>query len=209
MLSMARSLWIFREAFLVAEKQYLLGNRARELLIYTNQATKISSGDVSSTAVKKLIHQIVRAEDLQQVKAICDGLEKALGKNASHGFSKSAYRCYGEDMRMIAKGIVRDIRSANSKRFEVEYEERLRLIQSVLDGCGLLLDYIQICLELNIVSTQKAAVWTKKVQDVNYMTLAWRKTDAARADGLRQAGQKAAEIRIANIVRKALREGAL
>lgn len=191
------------------EKQYLLGNRARELLIYTNQATKISSDDISRGDVKKIIHRIAELEDLQQVKTICSEMEKVLDTKNPRGFSRGAYRCYGEDMRMIAKGIVRDIRSANSKRFEVEYEERLRLIQSVLDGCGLLLDYIQICLELNIVSTQKAAVWTKKVQDVNYMTLAWRKTDAARADGLRQAGQKAAEIRIANIVRKALREGAL
>lgn len=193
----------------MAEKEYLLGNRARDLLIYTNQATKISSDDISRGDVKKIIHRIAELEDLQQVKTVCGEMEKVLDTRGPQGFSKNAYRCYGEDMRIIAKGIARDVRAANSRQFNTEYEERLRLIRSILDGCGQLLDSIQTCLELNIISAKKAAVWTKKVQDVTYMTLAWRKTDAARADKLREAERKAAEIRIANIVRRALQEGAL
>lgn len=193
----------------MAEKEYLLGNRARDLLIYTNQATKISSDDISRGDVKKIIHRISELEDLQQVKTVCSEMERVLDTRGPRGFSKNAYRCYGEDMRIIAKGIARDVRAANSCRFEAEYEERLRLIQSILDGCGQLLDYIQICLDLNIIPAKKAAVWTKKTQDVTYMTLAWRKTDAARADKLREAERKAAEIRIANIVRRALQEGTL
>ena len=42
----------------MAEKEYLLGNRARELLRYTNQATRIVSDDVSQRDVRAIIKRI-------------------------------------------------------------------------------------------------------------------------------------------------------
>ena len=58
--------------------------------------------------------------------------------------------------------------------------------QSVLDGCTLLLEYIQICVEEHIISVKKSGVWTKKVTDVKYMAASWRKNDGGRARKLRE-----------------------
>ena len=91
---------------------------------------------------------------------------------------------------MIAKGIVRDIHAANGKYFATEYEERLRLIGKILDGCNLMLEYIQISLDMGIISLKKSEIWSKKVLDVKYMSASWKKNDGARAkkDRGRKAG---------------------
>ena len=40
----------------MAEKEYLLGNKARELLRYTNQATRVISDDVCMKVVRAIIN---------------------------------------------------------------------------------------------------------------------------------------------------------
>ena len=168
----------------MAEKEYLLGNRAMELLRYTNQATRIVSDEVSAKDVRAIIRRIARLGDIRDVKTVCFDSIHVLDVKKKDGFTRSMFKLYGEDMRFIAKGIVKDIHSANDKHFATEHQERLRKISDVLDGCSLLLEYIQICLEENIISAKKAEVWTKKVTDVKYMAAAWKKNDGGRAKKL-------------------------
>lgn len=176
----------------MADKEYLLGNKARELLKYTNQATKVVTSEVAQRDVRKILRQIAALEDIREVREVCSSTIGVLDKRDREGFSKSTYRSYGEDMRVIAKGIVRDIHAANGKMFATEYNERLRLIGQVLDGCSLMLEYIQICLDMEIISPKKSEVWTKKVTDVKYMAASWKKNDGARARKL-EAEEKARE----------------
>lgn len=176
----------------MADKEYLLGNKARELLKYTNQATKVVTSEVAQRDVRKILQQIAALEDIREVREVCSSTIGVLDKRDREGFSKSTYRSYGEDMRVIAKGIVRDIHAANGKMFATEYNERLRLIGQVLDGCSLMLEYIQICLDMEIISLKKSEVWTKKVTDVKYMAASWKKNDGARARKL-EAEEKAKE----------------
>ncbi|MDE6838912.1 MAG: hypothetical protein K2P33_11045, partial [Acutalibacter sp.] len=61
---------------------------------------------------------------------------------------------------MIAKGIVRDIHSANNKHFATEYQQRLDKIDDIMDGCTLMLEYIQICYDESIISLTKVETWT-------------------------------------------------
>jgi len=114
------------------------------------------------------------------------------------------YRCYGEDMRLIAKGIVRDIHAANGKMFATEYNERLRLIGKVLDGCSLLLEYIQIVQDMGVISLKKSEIWTKKVLDVKYMTASWKKNDGARAKKLEAEKQAEEDARQVAVVKTAI-----
>ena len=116
------------------------------------------------------------------------------------------YRCYGEDMRLIAKGIVRDIHAANGKMFATEYNERLRLIGKVLDGCSLLLEYIQIVQDMGVISLKKSEIWTKKVLDVKYMTASWKKNDGARANKLRSDEEAKQDARQVEVVKTAIRQ---
>lgn len=55
----------------VADKEYILGNKARELLTYTNQATKIVTDDVSQRDVRKILQKIAALDDIRDVKQVC------------------------------------------------------------------------------------------------------------------------------------------
>lgn len=190
----------------MAEKEFLLGNRARELLKYTKQATRVVSDDVSQRDVRTIIRRIAELDDIRDVKSVCTEVVGVLDKRDREGFTKSTFRLYGEDMRLIAKGIMRDIHAANNKHFVTEYNERLRKIDDVLDGCSLLLEYIQICLEEKIIGVKKAAVWTKHVTDVKYMSAAWKKNDGGRARKIESESKATKERRQYDLMRAAVRE---
>lgn len=190
----------------MAEKEYLLGNRARELLKYTKQATKVVSDEISRKDVRTIIRRIAELDDIRDVKSVCAEVTHVLDTKDKEGFTKSNYRMYGEDMREIARGIVRDIHAANNKHFATEYNERLEKIDDVLDGCSLLLEYIQICVEEHIITVQKSGIWTKKVTDVKYMAAAWRKNDGGRARKLESEAQAAKDRRQYDLVKAACRE---
>lgn len=190
----------------MAEKEFLLGNRARELLKYTKQATRIVSDDVSQRDVRAIIRRVAELDDIRDVKKVCSEVVGVLDKKDREGFTKSNFRLYGEDMRQIAKGIVRDIHAANNKHFVTEYNERLRKIDDVLDGCSLLLEYIQICVEEKIIGVKKAAVWTKHVTDVKYMSAAWKKNDGGRARKIESEVKASEERRQYDLVVAAFRE---
>ncbi len=190
----------------MADKEYLLGNRARELLKYTNQATKVVTDDVSQKDVRVILQKIAALDDIREVKSICQTTIGQLDRKEKDGFTKAMYRCYGEDMRLIAKGIVRDVHAANGKMFATEYNERLRLIGKVLDGCSLLLEYIQIVQDMGVISLKKSEIWTKKVLDVKYMTASWKKNDGAWANKLRSDEEAKQDARQVEVVKTAIRQ---
>ena len=190
----------------MADKEYLLGNRARELLKYTNQATKVVTDDVSQKDVRVILQKIAALDDIREVKSICQTTIGQLDRKEKDGITKAMYRCYGEDMRLIAKGIVRDIHAANGKMFATEYNERLRLIGKVLDGCSLLLEYIQIVQDMGVISLKKSEIWTKKVLDVKHMTASWKKNDGARANKLRSDEEAKQDARQVEVVKTAIRQ---
>ena len=190
----------------MADKEYLLGNRARELLRYTKQETRPISDEVSRRDVRAIIKRIAELPDIQQVRAVSSEVIRVLDESGKDGFTKSAYRLYGEDMREIAKGIVRDIHCANDTYFQTHYEERLEKIDDIIAGCSLLLEYILICTEDNIISVRKSGLWTKKVSDVKNMALAWKKNDGGRARKLRDQAQADRDARTVELVKTAIRQ---
>ena len=90
----------------MAEKEYLLGNRARELLRYTNQATRIVSDDVSQRDVRAIIKRIAELDDIREVKSVCSVVTHQLDEKSNEGFTKSKFKLYGEDMRQIVMSIL-------------------------------------------------------------------------------------------------------
>ena len=189
-----------------ADKEFLLGNRARELLRYTNQVTKIVTDDISVRDVREIIKKIAALDDIRDVKQVCAQVIGVLDRKNKKGFTKATYRCYGEDIRMIAKDIVRYIHAANGKMFATEHEERLQLIGKILDNCSLMLEYIQICLDLEIISLERSGIWTKKVRDVQYMSMSWRKNDGARAKKLKAEERVSVDKWLVSLVKEAIRQ---
>ena len=190
----------------MADKEYLLGNRARELLRYTKRKTRVISDDISRKDVRTIIRRIAQLEDIQQVRSYCAEIDKALANGkGKEGFTKSNFDFYGRDMREIAKGIVRDIKAANDKQFQTEYEERLKKIEDIINGCNLMLEYITLCLEDNIITKAESGEWTKRTTDVLYMAKSWFKNDGGRARKLREEARTEEYKREIELMRSAVK----
>jgi len=154
----------------MAEKEFLLRNKARDLMAYTYRATKP-----------------LAAEDTNRL-----------------GFSKSAYRLYGADMRECARDIVRGVYGANNCDFEHEYDKRLANIDAALCSCGLLMEFIQLCVDARLVSVKHAGEWTSKATEVRRMAAAWKKADGARAKRLREADRAKEQAELAQALARAI-----
>lgn len=190
----------------MAEKEFLLGVKARELLKYTKQATKVVSDDISPQDVRAILHKIAALEDIRDAREVCSQAINAIDRKRKEGFTKTAFRFYGQDMREIAKQILLDVHAANNTHFLTEYDSRLHKIDAVLDGCSLLLEYITLCMDEKIISTAKGGVWTGKVMDVKRMAGKWRKNDGGRAKSLRDQAQAVRNRQQIGLVKEAIRQ---
>ncbi len=190
----------------MAEKEFLLGVKARELLKHTKRETRVVTDDISPQDVRAILHKIAALEDIRDAREVCSQAINAIDRKQKEGFTKTAFRFYGQDMREIAKQILLDVHAANNTHFLTEYDSRLRKIDAVLDGCSLLLEYITLCMDEKIISTAKGGVWTGKVMDVKRMAGKWRKNDGGRAKSLRDQAQAVRNRQQIGLVKEAIRQ---
>lgn len=169
-------------------KEFQIGNKAKDLLIYTFTVTKpdseksLETKDVLSTMLK------LKTMKPEEVQAFCaDAADRLKRSSGKQGFPKSTIHTYIRLLRETAVNIVVSIQMANDCRFEVEYDKRLAFIDEALKGCNLMLQLVNISLELGHVSIKRSQHWTKLVTDVKYMSLSWKKKDSVRAESLRSA----------------------
>lgn len=169
-------------------KEFLIGNKAKDLLIYTYTVTKPVSEKTLET--KDVLGIMLKMHDMDQseVKKFCEETSERLRRTSDkQGFPKSAVHTYIRLARQTVVDIMVNIQMANDCRFDTEYERRLELIDAVLKGCNLMLQVICISLELGYINVKRSKHWTKMVTDVKYMTLSWKKKDGDRAKDLRKA----------------------
>ena len=190
----------------MAEKEFLLGVKARELLKHTKRETRVVTDDISPQDVRVILHKIAALEDIRDAREVCSQAINAIDRKRKEGFTKSTFRLYGQDMRDIAKQILLDVHAANNTHFLTEYDSRLRKIDAILDGCTLLLEYITLCMDEKIISTAKGGVWTGKVMDVKRMAGKWRKNDGGRARKLREQAQAEKDRQQTALVKEAIRQ---
>lgn len=145
---------------------FKVGANARELLRYTQRATRIVTDDISRSDARKIIQKVAALEDVRDIQKVCGTAVHALDTRDREGFSKSTFRLYGEGIRLTARQILLDAHAANNVNFQTDYDKRVEKIGAVVDGCSLLLEYLTICTEEGIISAKKAGIWTKKVTDV-------------------------------------------
>jgi hypothetical protein len=174
----------------MAEQPFLVGSKARELLRYTQRATRIVSDDISRSDARKVFQKAAALEDIREIKQVCTTAVHALDTREKEGFTKSTFNLYGRDIREIAKKILLDAHAANNVNFATEYDKRVEKIGAVVDGCSLLLEYLTICTEEGIISAKKAGIWTKKVTDVKYPAMKWLTSERGRAEKLRAEAER-------------------
>lgn len=190
----------------MADKDFLLITKARELLLYTRVATKPVVSDVAVGDVQKVLHSIAELDDLDKVREACINTSAYLRKRKKYGFSKRSFRDFGEEMRDISKNILRGILAANGVTFSEAPEERMKLIDGVLSDTSLLLEYINICKESDIISAKTAGIWSGKAVEVKRMAAAWRKSSDQRAEKILASKRDAADRHTAEIIRRVLSE---
>lgn len=69
-----------------------------------------------------------------------------------------------------------------------------------------MLEYIQVCYDMEFIDMKKMETWTKKVTDVKYMAASWKKNDSARAAKLRAEEAEKQDARSVEVVKTAIRQ---
>ena len=167
----------------MAEKEYVLGNKAKDLYQFTRQATKPGPDDkVEAKDVAKVMRTIAKAKTIEEMRELllktADRLDKKPGRPR---FPKSESFGMIADLRGAARNIVRGVHAANETIFTERPEERLKEIKAVIDECNLMLQLVALSEELKYADIKRVETWTNKILDVKRMCLAWMKKDGERA----------------------------
>ena len=141
---------------------FKVGANARELLRYTQRATRIVTDDISRSDARKIIQKVAALEDVRDIQKVCGTAVHALDTRDREGFSKSTFRLYGEGIRLTARQILLDAHAANNVNFQTDYDKRVEKIGAVVDGCSLLLEYLTICTEEGIISAEESRYLDKE-----------------------------------------------
>ena len=72
------------------------------------------------------------------------------------------------------------ILDANRLNLSISKRERIELQKKAITSCDKLSCFIEMSLNLNLVGTDTVAFWQKQIDDVKYMTIAWREKDKKR-----------------------------
>ena len=82
-------------------------------------------------------------------------------------------------IRDTAADILRHIVTANdiSRGGTTPYEVRLEAQEQAIRDCSYLLALIDVSERTGRINAQRAQYWGKKVRDVKYMCMAWRKRE--------------------------------
>ena len=69
---------------------------------------------------------------------------------------------------------------ANTTNINTSKSERLELQTKAITSCDKLSCFIELSMSLNLVGSDTVSNWQEKINDVKYMTLAWREKDKNR-----------------------------
>ena len=190
----------------MAEREYLLGNKAKDLYKYTRQVTKPGADEkVDARDVATVMRRMAAAGTLEEMRGTLTATAERLENKRKHPyFPKSESFGMVKDLRDAARAILRGVFAANETRFNDHPEDRLREIKAVIDECGLMLQLVELAHELGYTDTKRMGTWTKRILDVKYMCLAWMKKDGARAKAIMDDRQRTECGTLVKLVREIL-----
>ena len=150
----------------MAEKEYVLGNKTKDLLVYSFLVTKpIGDKTMEISEIVKLLETVLGLSQEEKDDFIRECLDKMKKASSKQGFPKSALHTYIKTIRETAVSIVQNIHAANDCSFQTEYERRLDLmfgyvrLKRVLDAWGkTFLAVIRSSSELRRYSSSLAAM---------------------------------------------------
>lgn len=69
---------------------------------------------------------------------------------------------------------------ANRLSITTSKKDRLELQTRAITSCDILSCLVEMSLDMNIIGTNNVVYWQKQIDDVKYMTIAWREKDKTR-----------------------------
>ena len=69
---------------------------------------------------------------------------------------------------------------ANRLKMDTSKTERLELQTKAITACDKISGFIEMSMNLNIIGSDTVEHWQKLINDVKYMTIAWREKDKKR-----------------------------
>lgn len=194
----------------MADKEYVLGNRAKDLYQYTRQATKPGADDSvkaqdAATVMRKMASAKTLEEARNALNATADRLEN---RRKRPYFPKSESFGMVQDLRNAARSILRGVYAANETRFNEHPDDRLHEIKAVIDETNLMLQLVELSHDLGYIDTRRLGAWTKRILDVKYMCLAWLKKDGARAKTIKANRAREDSEMLVRLVREIAAAGA-
>lgn len=69
---------------------------------------------------------------------------------------------------------------ANRLNIESSKTERLELQTKAISCCDKLSCYVELSMKLNLVGSDTVSYWQKQIDDIKYMSIAWRTKDKDR-----------------------------
>lgn len=189
------------------DKNFLIGNKAKDLLKYTLIVTKpIGERMVGLEEYAQTLRAIANLTPEEYSKTCIDAADKAERMRKKQGFPKSAVHTYIKEMRQCAANILRDVWAANDVNFQLEPERRIEYIHRVINECGLLLRLVDISYELKYINMKRMEYWTVKITDVKYMAQSWLKKEVERLKEIKVREKEKEYYMLAEIFAQAIKD---
>ena len=161
-------------------KQLAVLQKAKELLNYTNARTKIVSADISTNKFQQALREISELGDVDQMRDACYTISRSVKNSHKYGFSKQSYYSYGSKMRDNAYEILEGIVVANGINFQTSPQLRIDRISQVLIKVDVLMNMVQMCKEMNIISAETCREWSGKIIELSKMLYKWKENCISR-----------------------------
>lgn len=193
----------------MAEKEYVLGNKAKDLYQYTRQVTKPGQDDtVKAQDVATVMRKLAAAGTPEEMRAQLTATAERLDKRRKRPFfPKSETFGMIKDLRDAARSILTGVYAANETQFNERPDDRLREIKAVIDEANLMLQLVELSHSLGYTDMKRMGTWTKRILDVKYMCLAWLKKDGARAKAIKASAERTDCETLVRLVREIMAAG--
>lgn len=90
------------------------------------------------------------------------------------------YRILVERIQNECMNIYCYLMDANRLQLDNAKSERLELQTKAIGSCDKLSCYAELSMNLNLISSNIVEQWQKKISEIKYMTIGWRKKDRLR-----------------------------
>lgn len=171
----------------MADKAYVLGNKAKELYRYTKEVTQpVPDNMVKASDVAYVMRTIATAKTLEEMRGMLLATADRLDNRRQRPrFPKSESFGMIKDLRDSARNAMRSVHAANETNFRKKPFERLKKIEAAIEECNLLLQLVDLSHDLQYIDKKRMGTWTKKITDVKYLCLSWLKKDGERAEAIK------------------------